>query len=113
MRRLVKKPQKIPPKIPRRSERSGLVATLSLRIQPRASKNEIILMDNGGIKVRLTAPPVDGAANEALVKVLADRFSIAKSRVEIVSGHTGRDKIMRIHGISDADAGELLKSGRK
>ena len=83
-------------------------ATLSVRIQPRASKNEVLRLENGSLKIRLTAPPVDGAANEALVKFLADRFSVAKSQVEIVSGHTSRDKIVRISGVSAQDVESLL-----
>jgi uncharacterized protein len=82
--------------------------TLSVRIQPRASKNEVIRLEDGGIKIRLTAPPVDGAANEALVRFLADRFSVAKSQVEIVSGHTSRDKIVRVNGVSGEGAESLL-----
>jgi len=82
--------------------------TLSIRIQPRASKNEVVAMGNGGIKIRLTAPPVDGAANEALVKFLSRFFSVSKSQVEIVSGHTGREKIVKVSGISDADVEQLL-----
>lgn len=82
--------------------------TLSIRIQPRASRNEFVALASGGLKIRLTAPPVDGAANEALVKFLAEILSIPKSHVEIVSGHTSREKIVRIHGISKADAERLL-----
>jgi uncharacterized protein (TIGR00251 family) len=82
--------------------------TLTVRIQPRASKNEVVRQENGSLKIRLTAPPVDGAANEALVKFLADRFSVAKSQVEIVSGHTSRDKIVRVSGAAGADAENLL-----
>jgi uncharacterized protein (TIGR00251 family) len=85
-------------------------ATLSVRIQPRASKNGIVTMEGGGLKIRLTAPPVDGAANEALVKFLSGVLSIPKSRVEIVSGHTSRDKIVRIGGMDNAEAKRLLNS---
>ena len=85
--------------------------TLSVRIQPRASKNEIVVMEGGGLKIRLTAPPVDGAANEALVKFLSDTLSIPKSHVEIVSGHTSREKIVRINGVSAAEVKRLLNSG--
>jgi len=85
--------------------------TLAIRIQPRSSKNEIVVRSGAGLKIRLTAPPVDGAANEALVKFLADTLSIPKSHVEIVSGHTSRDKIVRIHGISKAEAERLLNRG--
>ncbi len=80
-----------------RNKRPEAPVTLSIRIQPRASKNEIVARAGGGLKIRLTAPPVDGAANEALVKFLADTLSIPKSHVEIVSGHTSREKIVRIH----------------
>jgi hypothetical protein len=84
--------------------------TLSVRIQPRASKNELLYQADGTLKIRLTAPPVDGAANEALIRFLSDRFSTPKSQIEIVSGHTGRDKIVRIHGKSEADAKRVLNS---
>jgi uncharacterized protein len=86
---------------------------LSIRIQPRASKNEITRMENGGLKIRLTAPPVDGAANEALIRLLADTLSVARSQVEIVSGHTSRDKIIRIRGVGKADAERLLNLKEK
>ncbi len=82
-----------------RNEAAPGTALIPIRIQPRASKNEVALMENGKLKIRLTAPPVDGAANEALVRFLAERLSIAKSRVEIISGHTGREKIIRICGM--------------
>lgn len=82
--------------------------TLSVRIQPRASKNGIARMEGGSIKIRLTAPPVDGAANEALIRFLADTFSVAKSMVRIVSGHASRDKIIKIDGIGKADLERVL-----
>jgi uncharacterized protein len=87
-------------KSPPRNEAATATSFLPIRIQPRASKNEIVLMEHGGIKIRLTAPPVNGAANEALAKFLSERLSIAKSRVEIVSGHTGREKVIKISGMS-------------
>ncbi len=86
-------------------------ATLSVRIQPRASRNGIVPMEGGGLKIRLTAPPVDGAANEALVRFLADVFSVSKSQVEIVSGHTSRDKIVRVAGIGQEEAERVLNKG--
>lgn len=88
-------------------------ATLSVRIQPRSSKNGIVVMEDGGLKIRLTAPPVDGAANEALVRFLADTFSVPKAQVDILSGHTAKNKIVRIEGISRDEAERVLKSGSK
>lgn len=87
--------------------------TLSIRIQPRSSKNEIVTMESGALKIRLTAPPVDGAANEALVKFLAQTLSIPKSHVEIVSGHTSREKIVRISGMSGAEVKRVLNNGEE
>ena len=86
---------------------------ISIRIQPRASKNEIIRMEGGKLKIRLTAPPVDGAANEALVKFLSNQLHVGRAQVEIVSGHTGREKIIRIAGIDNDQAERLLKSNEK
>ncbi len=85
-------------------------AFLAVRIQPRASKNEIIPIDGGAFKIRLTAPPVDGAANEALVKFLSDVLGTAKSRVAIISGETSREKRIRISGMSEAEVRRMLNS---
>ena len=94
--------------IPPRSKEPAGTATLSVRIQPRASKNDIVRREGGGLKMRLTAPPVDGAANEALVKFLSDALSIPKSQIEIVSGHSSRDKIVRIEGKRREEIEQLL-----
>ncbi len=86
-------------------------AFIAVRIQPRASKNEIVYREGGSLKVRLTAPPVDGAANEALVDFLSDKLSVSKSQVEIVSGQTSREKRIRISGMSEAEVRRLLNIG--
>jgi len=101
------------PKSPHRNKEAAESITFSIRIQPRASKNEIARMENGGLKIRLTAPPVDGAANEALVRFLADRLSVARSQIEIVSGHTSRNKIVRISCADRADTERLLNLKEK
>jgi uncharacterized protein (TIGR00251 family) len=88
--------------------RAAPAAVLSVRIQPRASRNGIVLMESGGIKIRLTAPPVDGAANEALVRFLADTLSVPRYQVEIVTGHTSRDKIVRVTGMEQEEAERVL-----
>jgi uncharacterized protein len=100
-------------KSPPRNKAKKASVTFSIRIQPRASKNEFMRMEDGSVKIRLTAPPVDGAANEALVRFLADQFDISRSHVEIVSGHTSRDKIVRIEGVGNVEAERLLNSKQK
>jgi len=67
-----------------------------VKVSPRSSKNEITKISEGEYKVKITAPPVGGAANEMLVKVLAEHFKVAKSQVEIVGGKTARIKIVDI-----------------
>ena len=74
---------------------------LTLHIQPRASKNEICGIQDNALKVRLTSPPVEGAANKLCREFLADLFSVPKSAVEIVSGETSRHKRVRVNGDPD------------
>jgi uncharacterized protein (TIGR00251 family) len=72
-------------------------AALTVRVTPRASRNEITeIMDNGTIKVRLTAPPVEGKANEALVNFLASILDTAPSKIDIVAGISSREKLITI-----------------
>ena len=82
-------------------------AALAVRVTPRASKNEIVgVLNDGTIKVHLTAPPVEGKANEALIRFLAGVFDIPASRLEVVAGDRGRDKII---AVIDMDADTLQK----
>jgi uncharacterized protein len=81
---------------------------LTLHVQPRASRTGLAGLHGDAIKVRLAAPPVDGAANAELVRFLAELLGVARSAVEIVSGETGRRKVVRIHGVGVADAGARL-----
>ena len=81
----------------------GQGVSIRVKVQPRASKNQVAGFMEGVVKLRLTAPPVDGAANKACCEFLAGLLGVAKSRVEITQGQTGRNKTIRIEGIS-ADA---------
>jgi uncharacterized protein len=69
---------------------------INLHIQPRASKNEICGIQGDALKIRLTSPPVDGAANKLCREFLADLFHVPKSAVEIISGETSRHKRVKI-----------------
>ncbi len=75
---------------------------LNLHIQPRASKNEVCGVQDNALKVRLTSPPVEGAANKLCREFLAELLGVSKSAVEIVSGETSRHKRVRISS-SDPD----------
>jgi uncharacterized protein len=72
---------------------------MSVRVIPRSSKNSIT-WEEGVLKVRLTAPPVDGAANEALIALLAQRLGLPKRDISIVQGATGRQKTIEIMGMT-------------
>jgi uncharacterized protein (TIGR00251 family) len=75
--------------------------TLSVRVTPRSARSEIAGIEDGLWKVRLAAPPVDGAANTELVKLLAKSLGVNKNSVEITSGVASRNKIVRIYGLDD------------
>ena len=83
--------------------------TIKVKVQPRASKNQICGVMQGALKIKLSAPPVDGEANKALQEFLAKLFKVAKSQVEIVSGLTGRSKTVRINNINIGQAEKILK----
>jgi uncharacterized protein (TIGR00251 family) len=68
-------------------------------IQPRASRNQIIGIHNHCLKIKLTSPPVDGAANQACIKFLAKAFGISPSCVSIVKGETSRNKTIQFEGM--------------
>ncbi|HEV7234779.1 MAG TPA: DUF167 domain-containing protein [Ktedonobacteraceae bacterium] len=72
---------------------------ISVKVIPRSSKNSIE-WEQGSLKVRLTAPPVDGLANEALVALLAERLALSKRCIAIVRGATSRQKMVEITGIT-------------
>ena len=78
-------------------------ALLKLHVTPRGSRNEISGWRGDTLCVKLTAPPVEGAANAAIVKFVADSLGLRKSQVELVSGHKSRDKTLRITGLTDSD----------
>ena len=76
---------------------------LSVKLQPRASKNEIGEALGNELKIKVTAPPVDAAANQALIESLADRLDCARGKVELIRGHTSRHKTLMLHGLSAAE----------
>jgi hypothetical protein len=85
---------------------------LSVKLQPRASANEIGESLGGELRIKVTAPPVDAAANEALVRLLAEWLDCPRGRVELVRGHTSRHKLLRLRGISAEQAVEKLRPAR-
>jgi uncharacterized protein (TIGR00251 family) len=90
------------------TESKGMV-TLTIKIVPRARKNQIAGIEGDALKIRLNAPPVEGKANDALVEFLAKTLGIARAQIEIVAGHTARRKIVRVRGISAREVEARMK----
>ena len=88
-------------------ERDG-TATFSVRVQPRASKDEIASEMNGALKVRLRAPAVENRANEALIEFLAQLLKMPKSAVRILSGDRSRTKRIEVRGVTRRQIEALL-----
>ena len=82
--------------------------TFSVRVQPRSSKNEICGIYGDAIKIKLTSPPVEGEANEGLIKFLSDILKISKGQIEIISGHKSRTKSIKIIGVTKEKVADLL-----
>ena len=82
--------------------------TFAVRVLPRSSRNEIVGEAEGVLKIKLTAPPVEGAANKALVEFLSSKLKVAKSRISIVTGQSGRSKVVAVEGITKADLLSLV-----
>ena len=82
--------------------------TLKVRLQPRASRDGIDGLHGDALKVRVTAPPVEGRANKAVKKLLAEKFGLSPSQIEIIAGERSREKLLRISGISKADMERVL-----
>jgi hypothetical protein len=78
-------------------------ATLSVRVQPRASRNEVTGLVGDMLKIKLTAPPVEGAANEACLDFLAKLLALAPSRLAITQGERSRNKVVRITGLTQTE----------
>jgi hypothetical protein len=91
-----------------REEAGALV--FAVRVAPRASKTAAAGAHGGALKVRVAAPPVEGAANEELTRFLARAFGVPSRAVEIVSGHSSKTKVVRVGG---ADAEDLLALASK
>ena len=87
---------------------SGASLTLRVRVQPRASKDALGGEREGALVVRLTAPPVEGAANEALARFLGKTLGVAPSAVRVRSGASGRNKVVSVAGLDAATARERL-----
>ena len=82
--------------------------TFAVRVVPRASRTEIVGEYNGALRVRIAAPPVEGAANRELIRLLAKTFKLPQNAVEIVSGAASKSKVVHIAGADSARLEKLI-----
>jgi uncharacterized protein (TIGR00251 family) len=92
--------------LPVRETEKGLV--IQVRVLPRSSRCEVVGIQDGALKIKITSPPLEGKANDECVRFLADQLRIKKSQIEIVSGHRARKKTVAISDLKKADLEALL-----
>ena len=84
--------------------------TLAIHLIPRAPRDEIVGVQGDAIKIKLRAPPVDDKANDALIRFLAGALNVSRAQIEIISGRTGRRKLVRVRGASAERIAALKKT---
>lgn len=97
--------------IPIRDTASG--ATFSIKVHPRAKKDAITGTISDALKVALTAPPVEGKANEACIRFFAEFLRVPRSSVTIAAGESSRNKVIRVNGLTAAQVEERLQAVTK
>ncbi len=75
---------------------------IKVKVLPRSSQNQVVGVSDGALKVKVTAPPVEGEANTACRELLAKTLGVSRSKVEVVAGHTSRSKILLVNGLGAA-----------
>jgi uncharacterized protein (TIGR00251 family) len=93
------------------TESNGAI-TFNVRVVPRASRTEVVGEHDGALRVRVAAPPFEGAANEELMRFVAKSLNVAAREVEIVGGHTSKSKRLRVRGASRASVEALARGAR-
>jgi uncharacterized protein (TIGR00251 family) len=85
-------------------------AILHVRVQPRASRNEVLGFNGPVLRVRVTAPPEAGRANDAVVALLAEALGVPRSRIRILRGHAARNKVVLVESLTQAEAARRLEA---
>jgi uncharacterized protein (TIGR00251 family) len=93
-----------------RYSQHGRTLTFAVRVAPRASRSEISGEHDGALRVRIAAPPVEGAANRELTKVIARAFKVPQSAVEIIAGPNSKNKTVQVHGVHATMLERLIQS---
>ncbi len=89
---------------------SGTETKISLRVYPRAARSEVVGFTDGLLQIRVAAPPVKGQANKELIAVLSRALAVSQGSLTIVRGHTSRNKVIAVDGLSQADVSRRLSA---
>lgn len=89
------------------------ITALKVRVQPRASRNQVDGFEDDTLRLRVTAPPTDGKANAGVIALLARSLGVSKSRLEIVRGHGSRDKLINVESLSEQEVRRRIEEGAK
>ena len=93
------------------AKQPGPMNNFPVKVQPKASRNQVVGYRDGVLQLRVTAPPDKGRANAAVVALLADALGVAKSRVRIVRGQSSRDKVLTVESLTPEDVRGILETG--
>jgi len=93
------------------AKQPGPMNNFPVKVQPKASRDQVVGYRGGVLQLRVTAPPDKGRANAAVVALLADALGVAKSRVRIVRGQSSRDKVLAVESLTQEDVRGLLETG--
>lgn len=91
----------------------GKSGRIEVRLQPRGSRDELLGWRDGILRAKVSAPPVDGRANQSLCRLIAKHVGVPPSRVSVVRGDKSRDKVVRVEGLETAQLRRTLASDRK
>ena len=83
---------------------------INVRVQPKASRNQVDGFEDGTLRLRVTAPPTDGKANAGVITLLAKTLGVSKSRLEIVRGHSSRSKVVSIDTLTEQEVHRRIKA---
>jgi uncharacterized protein len=88
-------------------------ASVALRVQPKAKRNAVLGEQAGALKVSVTAPPEDGRANEAVLALLREEFDFQRTQLVLLSGHTNRNKVVLVRGVTPQQLAALIEGSGK
>ena len=89
----------------------GESCTIKVRVQPKSSLNRVDGFQDGALRVRVTAAPTEGQANAAVIAILAKTLGVSKSRLEIIRGHSSRDKVISVDALTEQEVRRKIEVG--